>query len=350
MKYVWWNQVTNAVHFISDIKNCLLEEKSVLLKYSYAMPWYEQFVNTVKESVKIQNAEKKFVDVPNVKEPGEYLLSEFCKKEKRAEYRPAKGYAKFFAENDDIVLHDRYLWIQVDTKESLEKWLDFISEYIKERGKNKNRAVFLLEWAEKSPVPVKKGIRIFSFDDYIGEYDRIVFAVLASSGIKEDIFIKNYIAELVSSVSGNDIELSAECISRYKEFLDNPSHFIDGVLQNKTRSDGSSYYYENNAETIQHLIWLSQIKTVYPRLEEFREAFVEKHANEIAQNLPIQTSYGETYDDPKDVELGTLMYMVGTHNLSLNSSEYENLKNHKEARNKLSHLTALGIDEIRKLI
>lgn len=350
MEYVWWNQVTNAVHFISDIKNCLLEEKSVLLKYSYTIPWYDLFVDILKEGVAEQNAEKKFVDIPIVKEPGEYLLSEFCKKEKRAEYRPAKGYSKFFAEAEDIVLHDRYLWIRVDTKECLEKWQDFISEYIKERGKNKNKAVFLLEWSEKKPVPLKKGIRVLSFDDYLGEYDRIVFAVLASSDIKENVFIKNYIAELVSNISGNDIELSAECIKGYKDFLEDPSHFIEEVINNKTRSDGTAYHYENDVDTIQHLIWLSQIKTVYPRLEEFREAFVEKYANAIANNLPIQTSYGETYDDPKDVELGTLMYMVGNRNLSLNSSEYENLKNHKEARNKLSHLTALSIAEIRKLI
>ena len=160
MKSIWWNQVTNAVKYVSDIRQCLLEEKSLLLKYSNAMPWREQFEESVRDSVKLQNAEKKFVDIPDVQEPGEYLLKEFCKKEKRAEYRPSKGYAKFFAESNDIVFHDRYLWIQVGSAECLEKWLSFVSDYIKERGKNENKAVFILEWSENSQVPIKKGIKL----------------------------------------------------------------------------------------------------------------------------------------------------------------------------------------------
>lgn len=349
MKSIWWNQVTNAVNYVSDIKRCLLEERSILLKYSSAMPWREQFEDSVREAVKLQNADKKFVDVPAVRDPGEYLLNEFCKKEKRAEYRPSKGYAKFFAESDDIVLHDRYLWIQVDHVSCLDKWVSFVSEYIKER-KNENKAVFVLEWSESGQTPLKKGIKVFSFDDYIGEYDRIVFAVLASSGIREPLFIKNYIAELVSNVSGNDIELCSECISGYKSFLDHPLSFIRMTTERKTRSDGSNFDYNKDAAEVERLIWLSQIKTVYPKLEEYREDFVHRYAGAIAKKLPMQTTYGEICTDPKDVELGTLMFMAGSGDLALSASEYEKLKRHKEARNKLSHLTALSIGEIENLI
>ena len=350
MENIWWNQVTNAVKYVADIKKSLLEEKSILLRCSSGMPWRNQFEDFVMESVKLQNAEKKFVSVPAVSAPGEYLLKEFCKKEKRAEYRPSKGYAKFFAESDDIVLHDRYLWVQIDTGACLDKWMIFVSDYIKERGKNDNSAVFILDWSGEGQVPVKKGIKIYSFDDYIGEYDRIVFGVLASSSIREDAFVKNYIAELVANVSGNDIELCAECIKEYRAFLDNPLDFIRMIVDKKVRSDGSSYVYEKKSEDVYHLIWLAQIKTVYPYLEEYREEFVQKHSSAISEQLPIQASYGETYSDPKDVELGTLMYMAGNGYLSLEASEYEKLKKYKEARNKLSHLTALSIKEINELL
>ena len=350
MKSIWWNQVTNAVRFVADIKQCLLEEKSILLKYSNAMPWRDQFEESVREAVKLQNAEKKFVEIPEVEEPGEYILKEFCKKEKRAEYRPSKGYAKFFAESDDIVLHDRYLWIEVGSVECLEKWLSFVSEYLKERGKHENKTVFILEWSNNTQPPIKKGIKVFSFDDYIGEYDRIVFAVLASSDIKENLFIKEYIAELVSSVTGNDIELCAECIRGYKTFLENPGEYIKQIIVNKTRSDGTDFFYDKDSEAVEHLIWLAQIKTIYPWLEEYREDFVQKHSTVIMKQLPIQASYGEIYSDPKDVELGTLMYMVGNDYLPLSITEQEKLKACKEARNKLSHLTALSIDEILELL
>lgn len=350
MREIWWSQVTNAVRYVTEIKQSLLEEKSILLKYTNGMPWRDQLEETIVEAVKLQNSEKKFVKIPIVSNPGEYLLNEFCKKEKRAEYRPTKGYAKFFAESDEIVLHDRYFWVQIDDVSCLNNWMKFVSDYIKERGKKDNIAVFILEWAGNELVPVKKGIRIFSFDDYVGEYDRIVFTVLSSSSIKENSFVKNYIAELVANVSGNDIELCAECIWHYKEFLENSWKLIQTIIAEKVRSDGTDFCYTKTAEEVKHLIWLAQIKTVYPYLEEYRENFVQKHANEISKRLPIQTSYGETYTDPKDVELGTLMYMAGCNNLVLSTSEYEKLKKYKEARNKLSHLIALTIEEIRELL
>lgn len=350
MMNIWWNQVTNAVQYVSEIKKSLLEEKSILLKYSSSMPWRECFEDSVKEAVKLQNSEKKFVEVPAVTNPGEYLLNEFCKKEKRAEYRPSKGYSKFFAESEDIVLHDRYLWIEIDDEECLEKWLSFASEYIKERGKNSNRAVFILEWAEEGQVSVKKGIKVYSFDDYIGEYDRLAFAVLASSSIKEDIFLKNYLVELAINTTGNDIELCSECVMGYKEFLRNPHGYIKTVLESKVRSDGSEYSYEMTQDEVNHLIWLAQIKTIYPHLEEYREEFVQRHANAISRQLPIQAPYGEIYSDPKDVELGTLIYMAGSGSLVLNQNEYEKLKRFKEARNKLSHLATLTFEEIKQLL
>lgn len=350
MREIWWSQVTNAVRYVTEIKQSLLKEKSILLKYTNGMPWRDQLEETIVEGVKLQNSEKKFVKIPIVLNPGEYLLNEFCKKEKRAEYRPTKGYAKFFAESDEIVFHDRYFWVQIGDASCLNNWMKFVSDYIKERGKKDNIAVFILEWAGNESVFVKKGIRIFSFDDYVGEYDRIVFAVLASSSIKENSFVKNYIAELVANVSGNDIELCAECIWHYKEFLENSWKFIKTIIDEKVRSDGTDFCYTKTAEEVNHLIWLSQIKTVYPYLEEYRENFVQKHTNEISKRLPIQTSYGETYTDPKDVELGTLMYMAGCNNLVLSTSEYEKLKKYKEARNKLSHLIALTIKEIRELL
>lgn len=350
METIWWNQVTNAVKYVSDIKKALLEEKSILLKYASGMPWRNQLISSVVDEVKIQNGDKKFVEISNVEDPGKYLLKEFCKPEKRAEYRPSKGYAKFFAESDDIVLHDRYLWIQIDSQKNLDDWLIFVSEYIKERGKKDNKAVFVLEWTDESSTVVKKGVKVLSFDDYIGEYDRIVFAVLASSSIKERPFINTYLSELVANVAGNDIELAAECISHHKSFLENPLAFIKMVTEEKVRSNGEQFSYHKNADEVKHLIWLSQIKTVYPYLEEYREEFVQRHYNAISKQLPIQASYGETYEDPKDVELGTLMYMVGSGIITISTIEYEKLKKFKEARNKLSHLTALSISGINDLL
>jgi hypothetical protein len=349
METIWWNQVTNAVKYIADIKTSLLEEKNILLKYASGMPWRDYFVSSVKETVKLQNGDKKFIEVSGVDNPGQYLLQEVCKPEKRVEYRPSKGYARFFSESDDIVLHDRYLWVKIDNMEMLEKWINFAADYSKYRGNQANKAVFILECFCETSIGVKKGIKFYSYDEYIGEYDRIVFAMLASSSIKELPFIKSYLAELVANVAGNDIELAAQCILQYKLFMDNPLTFIRMAVNDKTRSNGDKFIYSKDNDEVAHLIWLSQIKTIYPYLEEYREEFVQKHYSDILEQLPIHASYGEEYNDPKDVELGTLMYMVGSGIITIGSLEQKKLKKFKEARNKLSHLTNLSIGEIEEL-
>ena len=231
----------------------------------------------------------------------------------------------------------------------MQKWMTFASEYIKERGK-KTKAVFIFDMESEIGITSKKGIKQFSFDDYIGEYDRIVFSVLVSSGVKENSFIKKYLSELVSNVSGNDIELCAECIENYKEFLANPLELLQKVCENMVRSDGAPFSYDKTKEEVEYLIWLSQIKTIYPHLEEYREDFVRKYASSIKKQLPISASYGEVYEDPKDVELDTLKYMVDNGYITLTTMEYERLKRFKEARNRLSHLSFLLLDEIRAII
>lgn len=349
MEQIWWERVPNAISFTSDIIESLLNEKSVILQCSGALPWHSYMVNTIKDSVKQQNSLKRFEYISNIEEPGIYLLKTFCKPEKRASYRPSKSYAKFFAENDDIVLHERYLWVKVDSVKSLEEWTCFIYDYIKERGKNKNIAVFIVEWIGKGHALRKKGIKTYSFDNYISEYDFIVFCTLTSSSVRENAFIKNYLTELVINVVGNDIELCAACLENYKKFLLDPYGVICDIIHSKIRSDGSAFEFLQKQYEVEHLIWRAQIKTIYPAIEEYREEFVSQYASSIKAELPISSSYGEIYNEPNDVELGTLKYMADNGRLYLNAKDYEQLKIFKDARNKLSHLNILSFEEIKNL-
>lgn len=349
MEQIWWQRVPNTLLFISDIVNNLLSEKSIVLTCSGEFPWYSFMRQEIKDNVKHQNSSKSFDNVSDVNDPGDYLFREFCKKEKRAVYRPSKTYAKFLAESDDIVLHDRYLWVKVENKSQLGNWMDFVSAYVKERGKNKVRATFILEWIGCDYIQPKKGIAICSLDDYISEYDRKVFCTLSASSIKAKIFYKHYLTELATNIVGDDMELCAACLVKYDAFMQDPYVTIQSVLIEEVRNDGTYYFFDKTESDVRHLIWLSQIKSIYPALEEYREIFVQRFASAIEKHLPITTSYGETYNDPKDVELGTLKYMADNGLLDLKQNEYEQLKIYKDARNRLSHLTPLSMEEIKKL-
>lgn len=349
MDQIWWGRVPNAMAFVHYITENLLAEKSVILQSEQIIPWHESLVDLIKDFVMQQDSSKRFEDIRHIGDPGLFLLNEFCKAEKRAEYRPTKSFARFLAESDDIVLHSRYLWVYLESAKELDNWSSFVSEYIKERGKNKEIAVFILEWRGERIKTSRKGVRPVSLDDFINEYDRIVFSMLATSSIKETIIVKNYLAELASNVAGNDIELLAACIDMHVQFLNDPYTVIREIVDTEYRSDGSEYIYPGTLENIERCIWKAQIKTIYPLIEEFRDSFVEKHNGSIFKELPIESAYGEMYDDPKDVELGTLVYMAANGKILLTSAEYYQLKKNKDARNKLSHLNVLTIDEIREL-
>lgn len=339
----------NALAFASDIVDNLLNEKSIILNCSKGFPWYSHLAMNIKESVKRQNSSKRFEHVSDESDPGAYLLREFCKPGKRADYRPTKSYAQFFAESDDIVLHERYMWVKIGSKEQLDSWTGFVSEYVKKRGRNRDIAVFILEWAGEGTIQTKKGIKVCSFDEYVSEYDRIVFCTLAASAVRERPFIKNYLTELTANVVGNDIELCALCLENYREFLADPYMAIDKIIVSKVRSDGGEFHFEKSQAEVDRLIWLAQIRTVYPALEEYREGFVHHYASVIAKQLPITSSCGEVYRNPEEVELGTLKYMADNGWLNLNQKEYDRLRLNKNVRNKLSHLTPLMLDEVKQL-
>ena len=350
MDQIWWNKVPNALTFITEISESLWDEKSVLIHSEGDFPWYETMRMTIQDAVRQVNSSKRFKSIRDISEPGAFLLTEYCKAEKRAQYRPSKGYAKFFAESDDIVLHSMYFWVSLSSSQELDVWLQFVSDYIKARGKDKEKAAFILEWHGAELPGPKKGITQYSLDRYIGSYDRLVFAMLAASAVEEKTSVKNYLAELASNVVGNDMELCAACLADYQRFLEDPSGTIDRIVAENWRSDGRNFVFEKDRKTVTGNIWRAQIKILYPIIEEYRESFVEKYAHALERELPITSTFGELYSDPRDVELGTLSYMAGNNILVLNFCEYQKLEAFKDARNKLSHLNILTFDEVQELL
>ena len=349
MMQIWWERVPNALSFINGIVDSLAQEKSILLQHSALMPWPIEFASLVRETVQQQNASKVFTDIDTTDDPGAYLLQAFCKPEKRAQYRPSKNYAQFLAESDDIILHERYLWVKINSLASLDAWTTFVSDYIKHRGKDNVCAVFILDWQGTVHVPRKKGIMLHAYDTCIGEYDRIVFSMLSVSRLNTSNLMKNYLAELLSNVLGDDIELYSECLQCPDSFSADPYETILDLISYSVRSDGTSFIFTKTQQEVIHSIWQAQIRTIYPLIEEFRESFVKKHASEIEAQLPITTLYGEQYTDPKDVELGTLAYLADNHNLPLSFEAYNQLKFFKNARNALSHLAILSLEDIQQV-
>lgn len=349
MENIWWSKVPNAWALVNHVSESLLNEKNILLHCKHRMPWRNEFVRTVKETIQENNSSKSFEVVQNVVEPGPYLLKNHCKLEKRAEYRPTKGYACFFAESDDVIVHDKYFWVMAKSIEEINAWINFVTEYYKRRPKEKNSAVFILEYVGRDTPQRRKGLELVSFEEYINDYDKTVFATLLTSELKEPAFLKNYLTELMASFAGTDIELMAELIYHYKELISKPHEALTGIVDEFQRSDGSMITASPEKTEVEHFVWKAQIKVLYPQIEEFRKRFVEKFASSIESGLPIEASDGETIVNPEAVELGGLVFLAGTKALHLSDKDYNQLVQFRDARNTLSHLGVLSWSKIEEL-
>lgn len=352
MDNLWWSQISKASSFLNSVVNTALEGKSLVLFLPEYVPWYNTLVELIENKLNQENPNNSLDKIECPKgEVGEFLLDKYCKKEKRATYRYGMTYASFLAKSDDIVLNNRYVWVKDIPSSKMEEWMEFIVEYNKELLFSKTPAIFILEARNSSmTLKPKKGIRTLVFEKNIDAYDKFAFCTLAATQTKCKNHMRPYLAELVSSVCKEDIELCAECVEEGDNFLKSPMDVIQKIISSTYRSDGMDFQFQHTQDELKHIIWESQLKLVFPIIEKYRNYFVKKYSSIIQSALPMKNSFGEVVDNPLDVEIGALSYLVGNKTISLNSQEYEELEMFRIARNKLAHLNVLELDVVDKIL
>lgn len=353
IRKVWWEQVPNAAKLVNDINMELMDGNSVVIQHTLNFPWFYEFKYYIEEFVQEKNARQTWKEyTPNSSSAGSFILEEFCKKEKRAEYRPSIGYAKFFAESEDIVLHDNIIWLTLHEKSEVDDWLQLISDYTARRKqKDRDTALFLIEWCGQESLPEKKRIKFFSYDQYVGVFDSVVFCMLIASQKREAPLIKAYLANLAASVADNDVELCGFIVNNSEQFLRDPYLTLKQIVESEYRSNGEKFSIELNEKTVIHNIWLAQVKTIYPELETFREQFIQKYKKSISSIRSVHsTSRDYIYESPEEIELGALKYLVDNHEFPVSNKDRDMLNHCKVARDKLSHIDVVSLEDIRSII
>lgn len=356
---IWWEQTPNPEHFIKYTANSLLEGNSILIPDYNFIPWASYFIEKIKNILTEGNSIKSREEITDeIKNVGKYILDNYCRNKKN-DFRYAVGYAKFIAQQDKIPFHDRFFLIYLN-ENMLDEWAKFIEEYKQLRGE-KPKAVFLLlletEDYDAKKISNRKGIEIYSFKGSINEYDRMVFAMLASYSLKCSSILKTYLTELACNVAGDNIELCSECLQKHEDFLKDPVHVIKNIIENETDSNGNRFVFSKTDDEIEQAVWTAQIRTFYPLLEEYRRDFIKKYYNEIKEHLPTTTVFNETIDTPEEVELGSLYYLKSDNYyhksnkwLKIRKEDSYELKIFRNARHDLSHLHKLEFQTIQELL
>ena len=351
MDQIWWTQIPKANQFLHTVTDTLLSGRSVILSVPAGLPWRQTMHELVERFLNEGNPLDRLVTFGcPAEDVGEYLFSEYCKKEKRATYRRGTSYAAFLARSEALVLNHCYLWVQNVPGERLGEWTQFIAEYNRALPPDRPPALFLLETEDEEQRKGVKGVQRVTFSEYFDEYDYFAFCALASAWEPMAPALRTYLAELCSTLCGQDVELCAECIRRGKQFLEAPEETLGEIAVGEVRSDGSPFAICLEGDAVRESIWKSQIRALFPILQQYRSTLVGRHYGEIARSLPITTSFGEVIDDPQDVELGPLILLAGRHCLSLSGEEYDLLDLFRDVRNKLAHMKPVDFSTASKVL
>lgn len=350
MDMVWWKQVTKANIFVHDITAALLAEHSVVLCTSDHLPWPDTMREIIQDGVNTANFDRTIRQIRAEEvgeDPGAYLFNLFCEPDFRAKYRPGKGgYAKFLADCEGCTLSGVYIWVVGAKGKNLKAWNDFLGDYLGFLGK-KTGGVFLLEAENEADIAKKKNMHVFAYEKEIGAYDYFVFNLLLATEYGGSTYGKQYLAELVSYVVGADVELSAKCIRQGENFLANP-YEIYKELADEEAEDGKNIIAKTPDE-IEQAVWTTQIKLVFPLIEEFRRKFIKRRGSFVQSTLPHPDTSGHIIRDPQEVEIGMLNYLASKNQWPLSYPEWEGLKLHHEARNILAHMGTLTVTQMKDI-
>lgn len=357
MECIWWKQISKASHFIDHIIETALSEKHILLSMPEFVPWHDTMYEIIEEKLHAENPTKKLdqFNCPN-KEPGQYLLERYCEVEKQASYRYGMSYAEFLAKSSEITLNNCYIWVKDVSLEQLEAWTSFVADYSKHASYG-NCAIFVLETSEQyAKGKSVKQLEKIIFSDTIEAYDKFMFCALASMDFSIKPYIRAYFVDMVSTICSNDIELCAECIHNWSDFLKDPVKVLTWVCENKSRSDGSSFTLDLNAESIDKLIWECQLKNLFPLIPKFLAKFIQQHFDVLCHALQEnptfvnEQEFGEKFENPQDLEIGPLVKLVKSSYIAIDPREKEELELFRTLRNKLAHLETLDYDMVEKIL
>ena len=344
MEEIWWRQVTNARKFREEIQDEIFDLHSIVIQIPEKLQWYEEMQEMVREELHNRESERlleRIDDSGESMEPGELVLRRYCKEERQADYRPSKTHGQFLAGCPDIVLNTRYIWVSNLSYERYRSWLKFLAEY--ERSvKSKSKGVFILEVNEAvGALRKERGIHNIVWKDMVGRYDITMFALLLLSEWKKPDIYKQYVAELASALSADNARLCGALSAARLELAENPQQCLEKQCEKLD-------FPPPPAETSAKAVWEVQLKVLFPITEQFRQQFTGRYGSQIERLLPLQAVYGEVFDEPGTVELGTLKYLCDLGKLVVTGEDLRRLVLFHKTRNILAHLQTVDYTEERK--
>lgn len=346
---VWWNKISSAAAIINDTIANISEERSVILSLPHDVPEYEYLQERIYDGLRTCNRSFRCLNGDDISAPAEYFYFEdgYLDDNIRMQYRPRPDETKikFLARCDDAGFNNYLFYVKADR--NAVKWVSFINEYNSSLPKRSSpHCVFMLELVGcDCQIPMRKNVEVVNWESYITSYDIEVYSMICSSELKVSAPVKRYIADLAAGLSRGRIELCHELIANGISLADNTAAVMR-CTERDMHIDADEIVTD---EDINKIMWMAQIKQVFPVIEDARMDYIKAHSAEIEHCLPIQSGY-VTYEVPEDVEIGALCYLIVGKSIYATHQEYDALLRLRNARNRLAHIKSISFNELKEII
>ena len=383
---VWWETITGPQRFANAVVYALKIGNFVVLQLPADFPWRRQFRFSVESLLRdhFDNAsfdqidcEADIVDqdIDSLDVAGYLLSTSHADSVVRDGYRAASGLSIQRYMIDHEVLGNSVTWIKGMRPGQEAKWLEFCAKY---PARGIQDGLFVIEvYSEiKSALP-KDVFTVLRFDDYVTNYDALLFDSMLVSGMSDKDEWLRYIAAVTSCLCGRDVELSHHLIDRCDfaerkptdilfELADTPEYRVRAGAPNLPQHHPFSMCRKSDESSLNRLVWRAQLQSLLPLIESERLSLIEKHFKDIKEAIktPFKSkapngSYvmkhdGTRIDDPYEVELGTIEFMLHKKRFSNSKplfelpcdEDLEHFTMLHTMRNSLAHMNACTPGEV----
>ena len=291
-----------------------MEKGSLILCLEDPIPWPETFREELAQRVPLP-----LCRLSGAGEgcPGDLILRSFFTPRQRACYFPDESYGTYLSRLDTEA---RIVHITgVTEPNQLVRWEALIEDY---RGPLR----FLVEYHGSS---VSRGVPVLTHR--VNPNELQAYALLLATKLSNTALVR-YQAELAYRLSGCNPQLCAELLLLGKKLLEDPAVCGSDPL------------------LVQSACQRAAMTAVFPIIEECRFRFICRHRDVIALHLPIRNIGGELIDDPYDLEIGPLHYLVRYQPLLQSLEGSELIRLCAAMRNRIAHNKPVQPETLRVLM
>lgn len=340
----WWTVISGASRFINDIVDAVTEGGSVIVKNSADIPFCDDLVGILSSRIGSEMHDRaiKMFDSSLIQEDTveKYLCEHYCPDEF---FIPSKGFTRthFLVRSKVFEMNNSIRIIKKSNDKSEQEWIRFIGDYSRllSMEDRSDKAQFILFAETDRNIPKAKQCSVIDFLEYVTEYDYYVFCLLSvPDSFHKSMKMKQYLAEITSELCRKDTFLIYDLLEAPEELYTNTYRYYNQFVLEKVS--------ENE---INKILWKSQIKLVFPILEEYRCFLVEKYRSDLESKLPFEVPYGESITEPENLELGHILFLNKELDF-LKKNELEKLRLYKTVRNNIAHMRPASPDSIEGIL